>query len=122
MARPKKAPEEKRDDALNPRLTSAERAEIEENAALLGLSPSEFMRRRTLGYRLPEAVAAVRKTAALATAFNKLGVNMNQIARHLNSGRDPSELEAELQALIERVNAELDRIYGPGNNGGGPQL
>ena len=36
MARPRKAPEEKRDDQLNPRLTAAERAEIERNAAALG--------------------------------------------------------------------------------------
>jgi hypothetical protein len=55
MARPRKAPEEKRDDQLNPRLTTAERAEIERNAAALGIAPTEFMRRRTLGYRLPMA-------------------------------------------------------------------
>ena len=38
MARPKKAPEEKREDRLNPRLTTAERAEIEQHAAILGIS------------------------------------------------------------------------------------
>jgi hypothetical protein len=53
MARPKKAPEEKREDRLNPRLTTAERAEIEQHAAILGVSPSEFVRSRSLSYRLP---------------------------------------------------------------------
>ena len=122
MARPRKAPEERRDEALNPRLTAAERAEIERNAAALGLSPSEFMRRRALGYRLPANVAAQQATASLGAAFNRLGVNMNQIARQLNVGRHPSEVEAHLLALIDRINAELDRFYGPGGNGRGPQL
>ena len=39
MARPKKAPEEKREDRLYPRLTTAERVEIEDNAAILGVTP-----------------------------------------------------------------------------------
>jgi hypothetical protein len=122
MARPKKAPEDRRDEALNPRLTMGERAEIERNAAALGLSPSEFMRRRALGYRLPSNVAAQQATASLGAAFNRLGVNLNQIARQLNVGRSPSEVEANLVLLIDRINAEMDRMYGPGGNGRGPQL
>jgi hypothetical protein len=122
MARPKKAPEDRRDEALNPRLTMGERAEIERNAAALGLSPSEFMRRRALGYRLPGNVAAQQATASLGAAFNRLGVNLNQIARQLNVGRSPSEVEANLVLLIDRINAEMDRMYGPGGNGRGPQL
>ena len=122
MARPRKAPEEKRDDLLNPRLTTAERAEMERNAAALGISPPEFMRRRTLGYRLPEAAAVQQARASLGAAFNRLGVNLNQIAHKLNSGGQPSALENELQALIDRINAEMDKLYGPGSNGGGPQL
>ena len=122
MARPRKAPEDRRDDQLNVRLTTEERAEIERTAALLGISPADFMRARSLSYRLPAAAAAQQATASLASAFNRLGVNMNQIARQLNVGRDPSEVEDALRDLIGRVNAELDRIYGPGGNGGGPQL
>jgi hypothetical protein len=125
MARPRKAPEEKRDDQLNPRLTTAERVEIERNAAALGIVPTEFMRRRTLGYRLPEAAAVEQAKASLGAAFNRIGVNLNQITHKLNSlntARVPSALEDELQALIDRINAELDKIYGPGGNGDGPEL
>jgi len=122
MARPKKAPQERRDDRINPRFTMAERAEIERNAFAFGISPSEFTRRRTLGYRLPEAAAAQQARASLGAAFNRLGVNMNQIAYRLNSGARPSDVERELQALIDRINAEMDKLYGPGGNGGGPQL
>jgi hypothetical protein len=115
MARPKKAPEEKREDRLNPRLTTAERAEIEQSAAILGISPSEFVRRRSLGYRLPAVLAVQRQAAAQAVALLRIGVNLNQIARHMNAGR---EAPPDLSALIARVDGLLDQIYGPGDNGG----
>jgi hypothetical protein len=122
MARPRKAPEEKRDDVLGVRLTTAERAEVERHAAAHAISPAEFIRRRTLGYRLPQAAAVQQARASLGAAFNRLGVNLNQIAYKLNSGRQPSALEPELQALIDRINAEMDKLYGPGGNRGGQQL
>jgi hypothetical protein len=115
MARPKKAPEEKREDRLNPRLTTAERAEIEQSAAILGISPSEFVRRRSLGYRFPVALAVRRQAAAQAVALLRIGVNLNQIARHMNAGR---EAPPDLTTLITRIDALLDGIYGPGDNGG----
>jgi hypothetical protein len=120
MARPAK--EEKRDDQLAVRMTTAERAEVERNADALAISPAEFMRRRTFGYRLPDPAAVQQGQARLGSAFNRLAVNMNQIARRLNSGARPSAVEKELQDLIDRINAELDNIYGPGDHGTGPQL
>jgi hypothetical protein len=122
MARPRKSPQEKRDDLLGVRFTTAERAEVEHNAAALGISPPEFTRRRTLGYRLPEAAAVEQARASLGAGFNRLAVNMNQIARRLNSGEHPPAVERELQALIDWINAEMDKLYGPGSNRGGPQL
>jgi hypothetical protein len=119
MARPRKAPEEKREDRLNPRLTTAERAEIEQHAAILGISPSDFVRRRSLSYRLPAALAVQRHVAALAVALLRIGVNLNQIAYRMNKGRGAPP---ELAALIARIDAILDDIYGPGDNGGRAQL
>ena len=119
MGRPKKAPEEKREDRLYPRLTTAERVQIEQYAAILGVSPSDFVRRRSLSYRLPAALAVQRHVAALAVALLRLGVNLNQIARHMNAGRGAPP---DLSALIARVNALLDQIYGPGDNGGRAQF
>jgi Bacterial mobilisation protein (MobC) len=122
MARPRKAPEERRDDRISPRFTTAERAEVEENAAAYGISPAEFTRRRTLGYRLPDPAAVQIGQARLGSAFNRLAVNMNQIAHRLNAGERPSAVERELQDLIDRINAELDKVYGSGRDGSGPQL
>lgn len=119
MARPKKAPEERRDDLLGVRLTTAERVRIEHAAAALGMTMAEFMRRRSLGYRLPANLAAQQDTARAATALIRLGVNLNQIARHMNAGRGAPP---HLAALLDRIHGELDRLYGPGDNGNGPVL
>lgn len=119
MGRPRKAPEEKRGNGPNPRMTVAEKAEVEQNAAILGISPSDFMRRRSLSYRLPVALAVQRQVAARAVALLRIGVNLNQIARHMNAGRGAPP---DLSALIARVDALLDQIYGPGDNGGRAQL
>jgi hypothetical protein len=119
MGRPRKSPEERRQNGPNPRMTTAERAEVERNAAILGISPSDFVRRRSLSYRLPAALAVQRHLAALAVALLRIGVNLNQIARHMNAGRGAPP---DLSALIARINAILDDIYGPGDNGGRVQL
>jgi Bacterial mobilisation protein (MobC) len=52
-------------------------------------------------------------------ALLRIGVNLNQIAHHMNAGRGAPP---GLSALIERVDALLDDIYGPGDNGGRAQL
>lgn len=71
----------------NPRFTTAEKVEIAQHAAILGVSPSDFIRRRSLSYRLPVALAVQRHVAACAVALLRLGVNLNQIARRMNAGR-----------------------------------
>ena len=103
----------------NPRMTTAEKAEVQQHAAILGISPSEFMRRCSLNYRLPAALAVQRHVAALAVALLRLGVNLNQIAHHMNAGRGAPP---DLSALIARIEAILDDIYGPGDNGGRAQF
>lgn len=115
MARPKKAPEERRDGQLKLRLTARERAALDTAAAAYGLTAAEYMRRRSLGERLPATSAATRQTAVLATALLRIGVNLNQIAHRMNAGRAAPDY---LPALIARIDAELDRLYGPGSDEG----
>jgi len=74
------------------------------------------MRRRSLGHRLPP----VEHEARLATALMRLGVNLNQLTRHANEGKGLPA--APLYQLIGRINAALDRIYGPGPDQERPQL
>ncbi len=113
MARPRKEPEARRDEQLKLRLTTAERSQIEHKAAAFGLSAAEFMRRRALGYALPPALEQERTRALQATALVRLGVNLNQIAKHMNAGRSAP---AYLVDLIERIERELDNLYDPGSD------
>ena len=59
VARPKKSPEDLRDDPLHVMLTTRERAELEQRADMFGVSVSEFVRRRSLGRPLPATAAGV---------------------------------------------------------------
>jgi hypothetical protein len=77
------------------------------------------MRRRSLGYRLPVALALQRHVAAAAVALLRLGINLNQIAYRMTKGRGAPP---ELLTLIARIDALLDQIYGPGDNGMRTQL
>ncbi len=104
MARPRKPPDERRDAQLPPvRVTAAERVFIEEQAAIAGVAPSEFVRRRALGRRIAPAPSAANDRLLLE--INRVGVNLNQIARSLNSDRP------ERADLFEAL-AELRRVLG----------
>lgn len=113
MARPKKADEERRGGQLNLRVSASEQAELERFAAHYGLTVAEYTRRRALGHRLPPDVGGRRQTAAVATALMRIGVNVNQIAHRLNAG---GRAPAYLEALIARIDAELDRLYDRGSD------
>jgi hypothetical protein len=116
MARPKKDFDQVRGRPLGVRLTPEERAQINELATAHGITAAEFMRRRSLGHRLPP----VEQEARLATALMRIGVNLNQLTRHANEGRGLPA--APLYQLLGRINAAMDEIYGPGPDQERPQL
>lgn len=103
MARRKKGEEEKRDERVNLRLTIAERVALEESARACGIGPTDYARRRTLG--LPVA-PRVQADPSIVIALNRIGVNINQIAKVLNSGGQIPP--AELQTILHRLNETLD--------------
>lgn len=109
MARPTKSAKEIRGDRLGIRLTTAELVHLEQIAGGLGLTVAEFVRRRACGYRIPSPPLGSPVNAAAATALIRLGVNLNQMARILNT---TGELAPGLPALIARIEGELDRLYG----------
>lgn len=105
MARPTKQPNEKRSEVLRARVTLAEKAHVEQQASSAGIDPSEFVRRRALGFVVSPAPR--RADAALVTELNRIGVNLNQIARNLNSDRnergDVDVLLSELRGVLAQV-------------------
>ena len=87
MARPKKQDGEKRSDTARFRVTVAEREYIRTQARAAGLPEAEYLRRRALGYAVPPA-RSNQPNPALISELNRIGVNVNQLARATHRGSD----------------------------------
>lgn len=107
MGAPRKSPDRKRDVRTAVMLTAIERAQLEERASTCGLTLSEFLRRQALGRAMPAAAIDNRARSVLAAALLRLGVNLNQLVRHMNAGRAES---VQLPALIGDIRAHIDRL------------
>lgn len=108
MARPKKQEHEKRDRRFNLRFTAAEIAYIRMQAEKAGLDLHEYARRRALGTAVV-AAGSRRADPALICELNRIGVNLNQLARAVNrgieDGADWGELALELKRTLALVMA-----------------
>lgn len=110
--RPRLAPGEGRTERIpHVRLTMMERSEIEAKAAASRLTVAEYCRRRVCGYRLPPP----HKSAippGLLSELNRVGNNLNQIAKAANAGRSiPAMAEqtlTELRGLMNLIVSRLD--------------
>ena len=88
-------------------LTAAEAAEVAERAAEARLAPAVYMRRRSLARPVRRAVVR-RLGAAEFLELNRIGVNLNQIARALNAGAAaPSGTRAAVARCHEAVRVLL---------------
>ena len=111
MARPRLPEHERRDDRLpNLRVTAAERAEVERRAEAAGLSLVEFCRRSIFAKKVRPVMSAT--DAAALAELNRVGVNLNQIARATNAGRD---LPASLEATLREVRAAVAKVASDGS-------
>ena len=100
MARPRLGESERRTRTIGVRVTEAEETELRERAQAARLSMGAYLRRRALGQRVWSAVER-RLGAAEMRELNRIGVNLNQMARALNSGAVSSS--AETQEVVERA-------------------
>jgi len=110
MARPRKESGERRDEQLKLRLTLAEIERLREQAATSGLTVADYARRRILG--LPVSPAPRRADAALLSELNRIGVNINQIARSLNRGQSLALECDDVLAELRRVMAKVAGSHG----------
>lgn len=95
--RPKLDPAKKRSAQLHVLLTPAEHERVKEWAASTHLSVSDYVRRRTLGKPI-----ANRTDIAARGELNRIGVNLNQLARAANEAGQV-ELADEARAVFEEV-------------------
>ena len=111
--RPTTTASERRNDVATVRLTAAERARLDSRAAALGLRVSDFIRAAALDSLPPKLAKATRSSSGILSKdelreLNAIGVNMNQIARVLNTGSG-REIEDDLSDAIGALQAILAR-------------
>ena len=99
MARPRLGEEERRTRTVGVRVTEAEAEELQERAQAARLSMGAYLRRRGLGQW-------VRTTAELRE-LNRIGVNLNQMARAMNSG---AAAPAGTREAVEQVSEMVARL------------
>ena len=119
MARPRLDEQERRARTVGVRVTAAEEAELRERAQAARLSIGAYLRRRALGQRVRSA-AELRLGAAELRELNRIGVNLNQMARALNSRAVSSP--AETQAAVERVGELVAKLLAGERSDGGQDV
>ena len=108
MARPKKEKELKHDHRIYLRLTDTEYEIVSANAKSANLSLAEYVRKQVMNKKVVvkyELVADLPELKKLIAEFGRIGSNLNQIARHFNSGGIHSQ---EMQKAISQ---SIARIY-----------
>jgi len=99
---------EHRTEKVTVQLTPQERRELKDAAEAQGTKPSTYAR-ELIFRRVAAVVAATRRNpeaAALAAELRACGINLNQIARHLNSTgelRDYGELREAIDLHKQAV-------------------
>jgi len=100
------------------RFTPEEAERIKQIAEAKGLTVSELIRRSVLGLPIPERMSPKRLAKRneifrkYLTEVNRIGVNINQIARYCNKYREVDTLVLERLVEIERELGELlEELY-----------
>ena len=123
MARPKKEVPPAKEHFVGIRLTEDLYRVIQSEADNAGLSISEYFRRLATKHKIVMQPPIFHDDTALVSELaklNKLGNNLNQIARYFNEGglmTNPLAKELhhalqEIDKLVIRCNEELEKEYG----------
>ena len=99
MSRPKVADEERRIVNFTIRLTTEEQRQLEQAAIACGRVPAVLIRDKVFKGRFPKPQMAKIELQTYLE-LKKIGVNINQLARHANSGMLPFGINAVLDELI----------------------
>lgn len=90
--------------------TQVEHDTLKKKARQCGMSKSAFIRSLIMGRKVkarpPEALQQ------LYVEINKIGVNINQIARNCNAGADPETSAKQVLFLLKKVYSLMERVAG----------
>lgn len=88
-------------------MTPDERAELDKRADSAGLSVAAYLRAAALGTAGPRAArkppVAKQELVRVLAQLGKIGSNVNQIARAVNSGDDPNGLADDIKAAVAAI-------------------
>lgn len=87
---------------MSMRISAEDKELIEEKARKSGLSTSEFIRRCALGRKLP-CYGDTSLLKEYSMQLGKIGSNLNQIAKYLNSGGLFFKVYLELEETIKEL-------------------
>ncbi len=102
--RPRKLPQEVRSFCYHPGFSEAENARLEQRAEAAGLPVAEFIRAACLNLQI-NSLPAVNREAIVA--LNRLGNNINQVARSLNAGLVHGITADQMDAWLDDVKASI---------------
>jgi Bacterial mobilisation protein (MobC) len=101
MARPIKSQEEKLSVRLAFRMTIAEEKKLLQSAIVCGRTPSVLIREKLFNGRFPQPKSA-RLEVETYRELKKIGTNLNQLAKRVNTGFLPATLLPILQSLMKQ--------------------
>ncbi|MDH3662873.1 MAG: MobC family plasmid mobilization relaxosome protein [Alphaproteobacteria bacterium] len=110
IGRPRRGEQERRSDHLNVRLTIVERAALDAEARRLGLPVSSYARRLIGKRRSVETGRVPMVSHAAITALNRVGNNLNQLARHANAKGDLTPIARNLAQALSRLETAIDTL------------
>ena len=87
---------------MSMRISAEDKEEIEAKARKTGLSTSEFIRRCALGRKLP-CYSDTSLLKEYAMQLGKIGSNLNQIAKYLNSGGNYFSIYFDLKEAMKEL-------------------
>lgn len=96
-------------------MSEQEYQRLEQMANNVGMSVPMFCKKKAQGARMKAPLIDRQGAIQIASELRKMGVNVNQIAKHLNSGGNASEgqinaLQKELSDIWQQLSSALQGV------------
>ena len=100
---------------INFRVSEQEYQRLEQMANNVGMSVPMFCKKKAQGAKMKAPLIDRQGAIQIASELRRIGVNVNQIAKHLNSSLNISKeqinaLQGELNDIWQRLNSALQGV------------
>lgn len=99
---------------INFRVSEEEYQRLEQMATNLGMTVPMFCKQKSKGARMKAPKVDRQGAIQIASELRRIGINVNQVAKHLNSGGNVSEgqinaLQKELGSIWQLLNSAIQK-------------